>query len=80
MDTNATLQLGKDIEVNYKDFCDASDEIIEVGCGVNLRAFPDDTFGSEILLFFKCNLYSLILVLVIGIAIGVIFIIWRKRK
>jgi hypothetical protein len=71
----------KNIDVNYVDFRNASGEIIEVGCSVGLRASPDDSFGSDVLLFFKCNPVSaLILVLVIGVTVGIIFIVWRKRK
>ncbi|MCV0366355.1 MAG: hypothetical protein K5798_03690 [Nitrosopumilus sp.] len=71
----------KNIDVNYVDFRDASGEIIEVGCGIGLRASPDDSLGTDILLFFKCNpSLTLILVLIVGVMVGVIFVVWRKRK
>jgi len=68
--------------VNYVDFRTASGEIIEVGCSSGLRASGTGTFGDSFLNSLKCNsVVTLILVLtLLGITVGVIFIIWRKRK
>ncbi|MCV0409618.1 hypothetical protein [Nitrosopumilus sp.] len=71
----------KNIDANYVDFRNASGEIIEVGCSTGLRAFPNDSFDNDVLFFFKCNpSLTLILVLVVGVIVGIIFIVWRKRK
>ena len=68
--------------VNYVDFRDASGEIIEVGCSTGLRASGNYNFGEDFLQSLKCDpTVTLIPVFVIiGIIVGIIFIIWRKRK
>ena len=69
-------------EENYVDFRDASGEIIEVGCSIGLRASSDDSFNGDFLKFLQCSFsaISLLVLMVLGILVGTIFIIWRKRK
>lgn len=67
---------------NYVDFRNTSGEIIEVGCSVGLRASPNDDFGTSFFEFIECIPFvSLVLALsLFGIVIGIVFVIWRKRK
>jgi hypothetical protein len=68
--------------VNYVDFRTAEGEIIEVGCSSGLRASGNYNFGEDFLQFLKCNVSATLVpvFVIIGIIVGIVFIIKRKRK
>lgn len=75
-------KIDKNTDVDYVDFRDVSGEIIEVGCSVGLRAFPDGSFGESFFEFIECTPFvSLVLMIALPVAVIIpAFIIWRKRR
>jgi hypothetical protein len=72
----------KNTKVNYVDFRDADGEIIEKGCIVALRGSIVDNFGDQFSYMMRCHPVTIFVIFLISSAviIGLVFIIWRKRK
>ena len=68
--------------VNDVDFRNADGEIIEVGCSSGLRASENYNFGEDFLQSLRCDPAATLIPVftIIGIIVGIVFIIWRKRK
>ena len=67
--------------VNYVDFRNASGEIIEVGCSSGLRASGNHNFGEDFLQSLRCDPVATLIPVfaMIGIIVGIAFIIWRRK-
>ncbi len=69
-------------EFGHMDFRDAQGEIMDVGCSSDLRASENYDFDGDVLQSLKCDpAITLTLVfMIIGIAVGIVLVVKRKRK